>query len=162
MMNRQKKICSEIVGTLFILLIIFSILIPLTLFFYKQSPNFFSIEGIEINDKEINYCLDSVVQDQNTISISGWVFKRGEDISLYNCHIAFENKETEEYFYVPTEMVERKDITEAYDGKNYDKSGFKSIFPAKKFKANFKYEICILYRNDDNNILIKTGQYIQY
>lgn len=160
-MNIQKKVRLELIVTLFILLIIFSALIPLTLFFYKQSPHFFSIDGMKINDEEINYCLDSVTQDQNIIFISGWAFKKGEDISLYNCHIAFENKETGEYFYVPTEMVERKDVTEAYDGKNYDRSGFKSIFPNKKFKSNFKYEICILYKNNDNNTLIKTGQYIQ-
>jgi len=127
---------------------------PFIIYKNFSTIHYFTIQQIE-STGEIYYNIDNF-QVGDFINIRGWAFKEGEDIEKNNIHIVLKSRNSVKGSIIKTEMVVRKDVSDFYKaGNKYDNSGFVSRVKAKKLRDG-NYDIYILYRNDDLNILEKT------
>ncbi len=84
--------------------------------------------------------------------IYGWMIKPGCTLRSVKMHVVLKNTETGKYYVVPTNIVERKDITEMMnDGNVYDRCGFWVSLPRldELDQKDRDYEIYALYELND-------------
>jgi hypothetical protein len=133
------------------------------MFYYKNSK----VEMIEVDDCEkadLEYYFDNVLVDkkENKCEIAGWAYKKGEDIGYANDSVILKDTETNQYYKVNTQFVKRTGVTDyVNDGHNYDNSGFLSRFSLSNIPKGRKYQICLKYLTNDNNILCETDEYLE-
>ncbi|WP_026885123.1 hypothetical protein [Clostridium beijerinckii] len=155
----KKNIIIALLGTLVILIL-----------FCGAIFNSFTAKKITVNkfensnDANIKYCIDSQEHDNisNYVTIKGWAFIDGEEIKTFNCHLVLRDKENGDCMELPTKLVIRKDVTDAFKALenkfNYDKSGFEGKVSLNKLnKPISNYEICLDYMNNNSRIFLKTG-----
>lgn len=121
-----------------------------------------SVNTNEKSDSMIKYNIDSKENNNNIITIKGWIFKEGSSIDRYNCHVVLRDIDSDEYILVPTKLVSRHDVTEVFNKDNldlnYDNSGFEAKINIEKLNKSLEnYQICFKYNNNDDNELINTG-----
>lgn len=116
---------------------------------------------IEIIDNSYAYDIHTNYHDKN-IYMYGWFIKKGHrTIPKTNMNVVLRNTENNKTYIFPTEVVERKDVTEFFNKKEnfYDWSGFIS----RKDKidiSNGVYEIFILYEYIDTSGIVKLKENI--
>ena len=112
-------------------------------------------------NKEVVFTIDKVNTSRKYIEISGWAYKRGQNIGYFNNRFIIQNQETKEYKALHTEMTY---IGELYsvDGQ-YDcrRAGMYAKSIAISLKKGI-YKIFIEYRNDGENVLVDTGETFKY
>lgn len=123
---------------------------------YKLSSDIVLDDG-----EEVVFSIDDVNTSTKYIEISGWAYKKGQNIGLFNNRYVIQNQDTKEYKALHTEMTY---VGELYsvDGK-YDcrRAGMYTKPIAVSLKKG-TYKIFIEYRNDDENILVDTGETFEY
>ena len=127
-------------------LISFSMIKP-----YKLEKN--TIVSTEDFKTEINL----VHQGRLRLEIKGWAYKEGQSIETFESYFVLRNRQTNKMHMMKTgmEIVEElKMVDELYD---YSMSGLH----AQSFLLGLRkgvYDICILYKNNSESILIETGE----
>ncbi len=117
------------------------------------------ISGLQKNVNEVIFSIDSI-EEKDYISIRGWAYKKGINISIVECFVAVRNISTNECFRVNTIKENRPDVTKYFnDGLNYDNSGIYAKFSKRKLGKGV-YEIILLYFSDNSHILVPTGKTI--
>lgn len=115
-------------------------------------------------------CLDNVQHEyedtplvNDSLRISGWMIKPGEDTNSVRMRIVLRDDDTGEYLVLPTALLQRPDVTANYDdGHNYDVSGFEvKISPRKIDLENSKYMLMMLYFLNGEEFLIELNQAIE-
>ncbi len=159
MENEIKK------GTVIILLlaiILTGILSSVIIFLDNNRIEREDVSNMIVNNGEINYNIDLIDKDDlKYVNIQGWASKLGNSISIVECYVCVKDIKDNEYYRINTMKVIRTDVTDYFnDGFNYDNSGFFAKFSEKKIGQG-TYEICLLYLNDGNNILVPTGRMIE-
>ncbi len=154
--KEQKYIYEILLGGL-VFLIIFCILIWSG---YKIRPIKFN-ESMSLNNLGTKFCIDSQIYDEKneTIIIDGWSIQEGISIESFECNVLLRNIKDNSYLQIPTKLVNRKDVTEAFhkESINYDNCGFQGKVDINQLNEPINnYEINIYYRNNDENILINT------
>lgn len=110
---------------------------------YKWSQESVTTTGYIVN-------IDDVVNNGETISISGWLIKEGVDIGVIDRYVVVKNTETQESFKVPTEVITRPDLkTYLNDGVNYEDSGFFAVISLEELTKNTPYEVYIVDASDE-------------
>ena len=90
------------------------------------------MEGYMFNVDNVNFSSDHLSNTRDYIEISGWVISSSEDMDRATIDVVLKSLTTGKCYKVPTTVVERPDITEAYgvaQDKRYNWSGFKLKIP---------------------------------
>lgn len=121
-------------------------------------------EGYDVL-QDVTFIIDPIEQDGNIMTIHGFSFIRGESIETFKINALLRDIYTGEYFKLPTAMRFRPDVTlHFYDqyapsNYNYDRSGWIAVFDVRQLPVAIeRYEVAFMYRNDGNNILVRTGR----
>lgn len=132
-----------------------SVLFLLLVFFLNQRVEIIDISACERNNAEkVTFKIEEFDDSYDFISITGYAYIPGESIDYSNIQVLAHDTKKQIYYKLPTEVVLKNEITQGMnDGYDYDYSGFKSVVYKNKIPANCS--IAILYRCNDNNILIE-------
>lgn len=98
---------------------------------------------------------------QDIIDISGWAVVRGEEVRKYNIWVLLREKNSEgKFIKLATELQNSDYLTQYFeeDHTNYSNSGFIASIKKCFLNTEKQYEIFILYRNNEHNLLIDTKQ----
>lgn len=161
-MKRRKKVWEIALAELLGILLI-TVLSCWVLYKDISRVEVFSAEGQAApREGGLRYCLDEIRDSGTDLSIQGWAYEEEEDTEYFDCAIVLRQEETGLYYRMPTSLVERKDVTEAYgEGKqNYDHAGFFARAEKGKLPAG-EYEIYIEYHAYTDPELYPTGQFVR-
>lgn len=144
---RVKKI---IISAIILLIIYLALTMSSLLIFksYTLGPN------TSVNGEDINTHIDLLESEGKKIEISGWAYKEGEEIGNVNCNYVLKNQETGKMYILRTRHEDNINVPE-----EYKISGLHSRFILGNLDAG-RYDIYVLYKNNNNNILAKTGVYL--
>lgn len=107
----------------------------------------------DINEEDMNVHID-ILEKGTTVEIAGWAYKENEKIKTINCSYVLKNQETGEMYILRTRHEENINVPE-----DYKNSGIHTRFILGNL-ASGRYDIYVLYKNNDNNIFAKTGVYL--
>lgn len=111
--------------------------------------------------KEVVFSIDEVNTSRKYIEISGWAYKKGQNIGYFDSRFIIQNLATKKYKALHTEMTNVGELF-SVDGQ-YDcrRAGMYAKSIAVSLKRG-EYKIFIEYKNDDENILVDTGKTFKY
>lgn len=113
---------------------------------YKLGPN------TTVNDEKINMHIDVLeTNGGKKLEIAGWAYKEDEELKSINSNYVIRNQENGKMYLMKTKMEENINITE----EKYKKAGLHAqclLFGIPKGR----YDIYVLYRNGENDILANT------
>ena len=150
-----KIICF--IGIAIILLFCLAIYLEIGVLENYKVPDNLQID----KNNDVEFTIDEVNTSRKYIEISGWAYKKGQNIGYFNNRFIIQNQETKEYKALNTEMT--------YVGELYSVDGQydcrRAGMYAKSIAISLKkgvYKIFIEYKNDDENILVDTGETFEY
>lgn len=124
-----------------------------------------SIEKLSIDYDSIIFSLEEEkIINSESLFLSGFVFKEGENIDFFHSYILLKEELVEDYLVLPTSMVKREDIAQQFgasDGCNYVNSGFEASINLNELTKSKRYEVVVLYMNNDNLLLHPTNIWIE-
>ena len=149
--------CICIIGAIFIVFFCLDLYFDLgALRNYKVPQNIEFDKG-----KKIEFRIDKIVPSNKYIEITGWAYKKGKNVDYFNSRFILQNEETKKYKALHTEMTNIDyllSVDEKYDCK---RAGMYAKSIAVLLKRG-NYRIFIEYKNDDENILVDTGEVFKY
>ncbi len=152
----------KLVCTLCVLAVIFAFSLT-----FSVSADISSVERVDENDYIVADNEDFVFEFSTTehadrFSFVGLVYKKEEVVLKVNNYLCLYNHSTEEYFKVPTKMALDYDIEhEVENGSRFARGGIEAfVLKSQLDDAHENYEICFLYRNNENNNIIYTGVFL--
>lgn len=108
----------------------------------------------DIGEKNMSVHIDSMDYENGKGEIVGWAYKENENIKTINCSYVLKNIENEDMYILRTRHEENLNVPE-----EYQVSGIHTRFIAKKMPKG-RYDVYVIYKNNNNNIFAKTGIYI--
>lgn len=113
--------------------------------------------GAIVNIDEASY---SIRNYNDKVSIDGWCVIKGKEIKTISIWVLLKDKESGEFYKIPTTVIKREDVTAFIDdGFNYDNSGFSAKTKKRYLNLNENtYEIWLLYEINNEKKLIFTGR----
>ena len=116
------------------------------------------VSGCETDNGTIVYQIEEVGNFYNYVSVQGYAYLPGEDINVSCMRVLMYDEAKNIYYALPTETVEREEITgNVDDGHNYDYCGFKSAVYKKKAEG----KLMLLYECNGRRILIDPDQEVE-
>lgn len=121
----------------------------------KLNPNLI----IPVDASEYRFDLENVAWEKDEISITkdyvyidGWLIKPGEQVNKAAIKVVIKKSNTDMYYILPTDLIERKDVTESMDdGNDYKYSGFSVKIPYwDELDTDIDYEIFAQYNLNSN------------
>lgn len=113
-------------------------------------------ENFKHNVDKIDY-----TKQNKYLSISGWIFKKDEDIKIVSSYYALYDEQDNKFIKLPSKMVTRNDVPKHFKiNKKISNSGIKSIIKLNKLNPNHTYKLYVLYQNNENNFLVFTNKQI--
>lgn len=108
-------------------------------------------------DNGVEYYIDNIEVKKKKLYIIGWAYKY--EPNYVNRKILLQNvKNKNEVYELNTSMVQRQDLNEVYDGINYKNCGFMANGVISSKMKNKKYEILILFNDQNENEIFHTNQ----
>lgn len=147
--NYIKVLCACILIVLIILICYY-----VSLLTYKPFTLDENTSVADINEQDMSVHIDILERQGKKVEIAGWAYKENEKIKTINSSYVLKNQETDEMYILRTRHEENINVPE-----EYKISGLHSRFILGNL-ANGRYDIYVLYKNNDNNILAKTGVYL--
>ena len=108
----------------------------------------------DIKEQDMNVHIDVLEKQGKKVEIAGWAYKENEKIKTINSCYVLKNQETDEMYILRTRHEDNINVPE-----EYKISGLHSRFILGNL-ASGRYDIYVLYKNNNNNILAKTGIYL--
>lgn len=108
----------------------------------------------DIGQENMSVHIDSMDYQNGKGEIVGWAYKEDENIRTINCSFVLKNEENGKMYILRTRHEENLNVPE-----EYSVSGIHTRFIAKNMQ-NGRYDVYVLYKNNNNNILAKTGIYL--
>lgn len=141
-----KIFCTCIAVVLVLLVVYYFSLLKYTPF-TLENDTIISNEGMNLN-------IDVFVHEGKKVEISGWAYKEDESIKTINCSYVLKNEETGKMYILKTRREKNTNVPEVYSV-----SGIHTRFMHYGLSKG-RYDIYVLYKNNDNNILANTGIYL--
>ena len=112
--------------------------------------------GYRFNVENISWKKDDISITEDYVCISGWLLKQGQQVDKVEIRVLLRNLNTGEYLVLPTDVIERSDVTEYInDGKDYNYCGFSVKIPYWDELDTTDYEVLAQYAlNDDPRVYI--------
>lgn len=135
-------------------------------FFSRFSFAKTDVSGAQIDPSSVQYHLDASEPVRKLgdlyLPVSGWALRRGMDIRTVECHVVLRDTKTGTYYQLKTYSQVRKEVTQQFnDTHDYDNSGFYALVKNSLLERNTVYQVCVLYRNNNDNALIHTDAVIR-
>lgn len=108
----------------------------------------------DIGEENMSVHIDSMDYQNGKGEIVGWAYKEGEKIKTINCSYVLKNIENEDMYILRTRHEKNLNVPE-----EYQVSGIHTRFIATKMPKG-RYDVYVIYKNNNNNIFAKTGIYI--
>ena len=108
----------------------------------------------DIDEQDMNTHIDILEHQGKKVEIAGWAYKENEKIKTINSSYVLKNQETGDMYILRTRYEENINVPE-----DYKISGLHTRFLIGNL-ASGRYDIYVLYKNNNNNILAKTGVYL--
>ena len=160
----MKFLDIEITEKLYIkILVVLAILIVIYLAFTMSSFLIFKSYKLgantSVNGENLNMHIDVLEtipkKNPKKIEIAGWGYKEGEPITSVNSSYVLKNQETGKMYLMRTQMESNINITE----KEHKKAGIHARCLLLGIPKG-RYDIYVLYQNDDEDILANTLIYV--
>ena len=146
-----------IVGLLIILIVLLIVFLN-----FGFMPNYtIPKDAITKNDGKVEYRIDSISTSRKYVEITGWAYKKGQNLGYFDNRFVIRNEETKKYKVLNTEMTivdEFFSIDGQYDCR---RAGMYAKGLAIGLKKGL-YQIFIEYQSDNENILFDTGILFNY
>ena len=110
---------------------------------------------------KIEFRIDKIVPSNKYIEIEGWAYKKGQKVDYFNSKFILQNEETKKYKALHTEMKNVEYLLSVDDKYDCTRAGMYAKSIAVLLKRG-DYRIFIEYKNDDENILVDTGEVFKY
>lgn len=112
----------------------------------------------KLQETDLRYRINENLSKQD-IQLDGFIYKKGEAVRKSATWIVLKDLDNERYYKIPTDTVERKDITKyEADKKHYDGSGFQTKIRRELLQQDVSYHVYLLYSNNKNSLLLDTGR----
>lgn len=138
--------------------VIFVVIILALYYISLLSYNSFKLEEgtiiADIGEENMSVHIDSMDYINGKGEIVGWAYKEGEKIKTINCSYVLKNVETERMYILRTRYEKNTNVPE-----EYNISGIHTRFITKNMPKG-KYDVYVIYKNNNNNIFAKTGVHI--
>lgn len=146
----MKRIGYGIIGVTLILGVILCVVL------YKENSRVKEIDVRNVSKGTTKVVIESMEELEDGIVIVGYL-EEEEPIFTVDVAVLLYDSETDEYFMVPTEFVEKASAEEV-DTLNRRKVGFSSRIFWKSVKDSYytEYNICILNQNNGKKELLVT------
>ena len=119
-------------------------------------------EGMAMdNGKKVEFHIDKVVASRKYIEIAGWAYKKGQNVGYFDSRFVIKNLETNEYKALKTQMTSIDELFSVDSQYDCRRAGMFAKSIAIDLKRG-EYQILIEYKNDDENILVDTGETFKY
>ena len=149
---------SRVITAVIIILLCVAVFAGLCLYQYFRFARYEAVDisGIPVAD-ESEYCweIEDSIDNGGYFLLNGWIVKTGESILTHSIDIVVEKNDGTAYL-VPTEMTERKDLSEKLNGNDayfdYAPSGFSAA--VNKHYAETGDRLFIIYRNNGRYELV--------
>ena len=171
LMNKKEKIVLPYLLGCVILII----LLWLFLVWHEQRIKSISFDLDNLSDiNDFTFAIDLVSYQrderpitEDTVKINGWLVKLDEEIKNCTIHIVLKDSKSNQCYLLPTQIVEREDVTQSlfdeYKQYNYNQSGFSVSVPYKKLGNNYSrdYEIMALYILNGKKYFLDSGMTVK-
>lgn len=147
--NYIKILCVFIIIVVIILILYYTSLLTYKSFTFDENTII-----ADINEENMNVHIDILEIQGSKVEIAGWAYKENEEIKTINSSYVLKNQETGEMYILRTRYEENINVPE-----KYKISGLHTRF-IKTGLTSGRYDIYVLYKNNDNCILAKTGVYL--
>lgn len=107
----------------------------------------------DVGEEDMNVHIDILAHEENKVEIVGWAYKVDEEIRTINSIYILKNRGTGDLYSVRTRHEKNLNVPEVYS-----RAGLHSRFITNLDSGT--YDIYVLYKNNDNNVLAKTGVHI--
>lgn len=149
----QKNYIKVLVFCILLVLIIL-VCYYVSLLTYKELVLDENTSIADITELEMNVNIDILERQGSKVEIAGWAYKENEKIKTINSNYVLKNQENGKMYILRTRHEDNINVPE-----EYKISGLHTRFILGNLE-NGRYDIYVLYKNNDNNILAKTGVYL--
>lgn len=150
----NKKSYITILTIFIILVVIILVGYYFSLLTYKPFKLEPETKIADIGEEDMSVHIDSMNYQNGKGEIVGWAYKEGEKIKTINCSFVLKSVERDDMYILRTRHEENLNVP-----KEYQISGIHTHFIAKKMPKG-RYDVYVIYKNNNNNIFAKTGIYI--
>ena len=162
---------KELIKQAYIMLVAGTVLILgvcLLLFWVIGRTSIYLPDKERMVPRETKFAVEEVSVERGYLTVIGWSVALEEDIIVNNTRVLLYNEREGTYLLIPTEMVIRGDVTEklydseSYINYNYDNSGWLGRVHISRLGEELRdYQIVVLYQNNEDYFIIKTGKYLE-
>jgi len=152
----EKEVDKKTYVKVLIILIVFVLLLVVLEYVSFLKCTKFNLEketSLEVNSKMVVH-IDVLEKSGKQELIEGYAYLEGEPIETVDSYFVLKSETTGDYYKLKTVQVRNTNAPEGYR-----RSGLKTRFLTSFLNAG-RYEIYVLYKNNDNNLLADTGIYI--
>ena len=113
-------------------------------------------DTVIVQDGSVKIGINSVYRGSLRLKLSGWAYKEGQDVKIFDSSYVLTNTETGQMYLIKAEKAQvpqLQNVDEKYDCSNCGLEAQSIVFGLK----NGTYDIYILYQNDNENLLVNTG-----
>lgn len=147
-----KKMYVKILISFILLVIIYLAFTMSSLLIFKS---YTLGANTSVNDEKINTHIDILEKSNSKIEIAGWAYKEGEKITTVNCNYVLKNQETGKMYLMRTKMEENINLSDP----NIKLAGIHARCLLIGIPSG-RYDICVLYKNAEEDILANTSIYV--
>lgn len=113
-----------------------------------------------VNDEEIKTGISVLNQGTKKLKIEGWAYKNGQSIEKFNSSFVLKNKETGKMYLIKTAMQTVEELRSVDGSHDCSKAGMSAECIIAGLDKGI-YDICVLYKNDNENIFAETAITLQ-
>lgn len=152
----EYKLPYILLSLLLVALLVFLIALFLSLKLTKK----IEVSSYELNNNNIVFHIDTINVNHEGAFLEGWILKKNEDINIVNSYFVLYDINSDEYIRFSTKKIGRPDVAKNLNiGYKINNCGIKSYIDMDSLKKEHIYEVCILYGNNNNKIIVKTGKF---
>lgn len=144
-----KVLCVCILFVIILLILNFSSLLFLKEFTLEEGT-----AVCDVGEGKMNVHIDSLTPSGKKVEIVGWAYKEDEEIRSINSSYVLKNRETGSMHLAQTRHETNLNVPQVYS-----RAGLHTRFLTGNLKSG-TYDIYVLYKNNENNVLAKTGVHI--
>ena len=144
----DEKMFKKLIIVAIIIIIVYMAFTMSSLLIFKSyalGPN------TSVNDEEIRTHIDILEVSKKKLEIAGWAYKEGDKIETVNSNYVIKHQETGKMYLMRSKMEQNTNVEE----KMYELGGLHAQCLLIGIPKG-EYQILVLYRNNDEDILADT------
>lgn len=120
-------------------------------------PRIYHVDKDTVIDTEsvVKTGINSMHRGKMRLKLSGWAYKEGQDVEIFNSSYVLKNKKSGQMYITKTSMTQIPELQDVNES-NCLNCGLEAQSVILGLQDGI-YEIHILYKNDNENLLVNTG-----